>query len=327
MAASPARKDSWPTKSAVLISALPMVSTFVRDKIGKMGWRVMATTTSLEDAHKLIHKGEVTLIIIDDMELEPCSSVIRRFIGDPLGVLTPTLALVSEARSDEADAIARMGCPEIVMYPITPGKVDGSLRSLFKRWEAPFYEAVRHAARLVTLGKVETGLRLLTQINNANPPSSLATQSLAYFYRKLKEHKTAEKILLAALQKSPNDLGCILSLSDLYLHASMPAFAYRLLSGAHRGFPKSIALLPELIQACVMVEKYAEAIDFLFLLQAKGYLSNSVPPMLAKLLLAESRGIEVEQLSTRRNDLTKQIFLEWTAIEESQPAAPPAVAS
>lgn len=313
-----ARKDLWPLKRAVLVSSLPTVITVVRDKLIRMGWRLAETTDSLERAQEMIDKGEVALLILDERAQEPASSLLRRFIADPLGVLVPTLVMVSEAHHQEAYSISKMGCPEIILLPLTATKLDEAIKETIKRWETPFYQAIRQAYQLVTGGKVESGLRLLTQVNNANPPSSLATQSLAYFYRQLKELKTAEKILLANLQKTPTDMGCILSLSDLYINAAMPAFAYRLLAGAYRAFPLSSALLPELVQSCIMLNRNSEAIDYLYQMIARNYLTEAARPVLAKLLLAEARLPEVEKIPGQRHDLARRIQVAWSDYESKQ---------
>lgn len=303
----------------------PNVNVFVREMVTNIGWRVAETTTSMDAALNIIRTGKASLIILDDNIAEPVSFLMRRLIGDPLGVLTPTIALVLEQNRREAEALSRMGKPEVIPHPLSVGAFAPRLRGLLKRWEVPFMESCRQAAGLVILGKVETGLRMLTQLNNSDPPSSLPTQALAYFYRQLKEHRTAEKILLAALQKSPTDLGCIFSLSDLYLHSAMPGYALKLLSGAATAFSTSLTLLPDLVEACVMLGRLDEAIVYLYRMHDADFLGSFTQNYLVRLLLAEGRDQEVGRLAARRRELTLRTMKTWSDFET--PAATNAAAS
>jgi hypothetical protein len=312
---SASKKSTWPKQTAIVVSDSPNVHMLLRELLRSYGWGVVDSTPSVDRAIAYVRQGGAYLVIADDTLAMPATRVLRMLLSDPVTVCTPTLTFLLEAHKGETSALARIGRPAIIDKPLTPSKFLPGFVELIRTWEREPYLTLRGANQALLSGDVGRGFRLLAQMTEQEAVQQTAAQALALHLRRKGKIKEAEALLLGMLKRAPRDLGTIFALADLYLHAAMPKLAHRLLVGAKSAFGNSLAVVPDLVQAALMMGDLEDAIRSLYLLLGASEAEDETMNFLARLLFAEGREQEAERVLLNNRAAFKRVQSGWQMLE------------
>ena len=292
----------------------------LRDLVRSHRWTIIESVDTIEPVILAIEKNRARLIIIDDSPEMPGSFLLRRLMKNPICMATPTLCLSSMDDKPEVNVISQVSNVSITPKPLTPDKFFPTFNELNQKWSTGFYALLRQAIAQILGGKHETGLRMLTKLNEHRGARLLVAPILAHYYQITSNFVTAEKILLATLKENPRSISLVFSMTELYVNASMPMMAYRLLTGARAHFGSAAAILTELTQVCLLLNKIDEALVHLTMLHEAGFDPQQVPLSIARLLYAEGRQSEVSKYISR-NSLLQKFEQSWTPETPPPPIA------
>jgi hypothetical protein len=312
---SGAKKSTWPKQAAIVVSDSPNVHMLLRELLRSYAWTVIESTPSVEKAVNFVRSGHAFLVIADDTLATPATRLLRYLLTDPQTVCTPVLTFLLEANKGEAPAIQRLGRPVIVDKPLTPSKFVPGFVQLVRTWEKEPYLSLRKANYEVLAGNDVQGLRALGRLKENPEMRPLASQALALHLRRLGKIKEAETLLLGAMKRAPRELSTMLALADLYLSAAMPKLAHRLLLGARTAFGQSVTMIPDLIQAALLMGNIEDAIHSLYVLQRAGYMEDETVSFLTRLLFAEGREQEAEKILNNNRAAFKKLQAGWVQAE------------
>ena len=311
----PKKKNAWPKQETIVVSENENFHMMVRQLIRSYHWKVQSTTNSIQQGLDCVKNGLADVMIIDDTRGLPALRMLRTLITDTVGLLTPVIYVTSEGEKNELTAIQNLGRPEIVQKPFTPSKFVPCFVNLLNVWETKPYVDLRAAAADFIAGNGAQGVKTLAPLLEHKEVSSFVAQVIASRYRVLGKFKEAESLLLKNLQRNPRNLSVIFNLVDLYNDAAMPHLARRFLSSAYASFGKASCLVPDLVQTTILLGKLDEAIDFMMPLFQKNTLDDQSLFFLARLLLAEGRELEAEQVLTGHRNRFKKMIELWQQAE------------
>lgn len=287
----------------------------LREILRGYSWSILDATASIERAVQTIRQGQAFLLIVDDTPQMPLVRQLRYQLSDPVGALTPVLGFLLETHRHETAAIQHMGRPQVVDKPLTPSKFVPGFVNLVRTWEREPFVSLRRANYQFLSGNDAAGLRLLVKLTELEQTQHFAAIAIASHLRRMGKIKQAESILLAMLKKSPRELGTMTALADLYMHAAMPKVAHRLLSSARATYSQSMSMMPDMVQASLLMGNMSDAIACLYIMHKAAFMEPETSDFLARLLFAEGRESEAEHvLSTNKNAL-KRIQAGWSASE------------
>lgn len=310
------KKSTWPRQAAIVVSDSPNVHMLLRELLRSYNWTVTESTPSVEHAVSMVRLGQAYLVILDDTVQVPSSRHLRFLLSDPLATCTPVLSFLLDVHKSEIEALSKMGRPELVEKPLTPSKFVPGFINLVRTWEKEPFVSLRRANYHFVVGNEAQGLRGLARVAEAAATQPFAAQALALHLRRLGRIKQAETVLLAALKRSPRELGTIMALAHLYMHAAMPKMAHRLLLSARSSFGQSHAVIPDLVQAAIMLGAIDDAIQSMNLLIKSGQADDETLLHLTRLLLAEGRDLEAERLLVNHRAIFKKIQAAWIQAEQ-----------
>lgn len=308
-------KGSWPKKTAILVSETKNFHMILRELIRGHGWSVIDSTPSVHRAFDLVQAGEAYVVIFDDIQEKPVSTFVRLRLTNPYALCTPTLAFLLESRRSESQVLSAMGHTTITEKPLTPGKFTPTFSELIRRWEKEPWLSLRRANYLFNQGQQANGLKTLLGTLSQSVTLGISAPAVAAHLRGFGRLKDAESILLSAITKAPKDIGIIVSLADLYMHAAMPKLAFRLLNAVQSTMKNTQTLAPDLVQAAVLNGKLDDAIKLMFGLQRSALGNEEVTSQLLRLLLAEGRKDEAEKLLYNNKKSFAKIIESWDAAE------------
>lgn len=283
----------------------------LRELVRSNGWKIAESTPSMDRAIELLKTGHAFMLICDDSQQTPVTRYVRHSLTDSVSLCTPTLAFLGESHKGETRALERMGRPFIAEKPLTPSKFLPAFSGLIKAWEKDSLLALRRANYLFIDGQDAQGFKALARLMGDPSIGPLACQALALQLRNATKIKEAETLLLKSLQKAPREMGTLLALSDLYLQAAMPKVAHQLLKAARGTFANALAMLPDLIQAELMLGLVEEAIVNLSTLVKAGENDEQTLDFLARLLFAQGRDGEAEKLLADAKAVFKRLQAAW----------------
>ncbi len=319
MSFSTTKKSTWPRQTAIVVSDSPNVHMLLRELLRSYSWTVIDSTASTERAVNALRQGQAFLVIADDTLKMPLIRHLRYQLSDPIAAVTPVLGFLLETHKHETAAIHHLGRPQIVDKPLTPSKFVPGFVNLVRTWEKEPYVTLRRANYQFLSGNDAAGLRLLVKLAELEETQHLAAPALALHLRRLGKIKQAESVLLATLKKSPRELGTMTALADLYMHAAMPKLAHRLLTGARTTYSQSMAMLPDMVQAALLMGHIDDAIACLYIMQKAGFMEQETNEQLSRLLFAEGREGEAERVLSNNKNALKKLQTGWAIAESSQP--------
>ena len=325
------KKSSWQKQTAVVISDSPNMHMLLRELLRPYSWTVSESTSSSKTATNLVRMGAANLIIIDDSLKSPAYLNARYLMADPVTLCTPKLSFLLSARDSEEQAMLKMGIASVVFKPLTPAKFVPGFAALLRAWEKEPYLSLRRTNYLYLRGEETKAVMALARLMQVPEVHSTCAQAIALHLRRSLKLKEAEKVLLTSLKRSPRELGTILALADLYLHAAMPKLAHKLLLGARTAFSQSMAMVPDLVQSALMLGQLDDAINSLNLVLKRGDIDEMTLSFLGRLMYAEGREGEAERVLTANGGHFKKLHASWQAADAQGAAAvataalPPAV--
>jgi len=309
-------KSKWPRKSIVVISQSPNLHMLLKELVRGYGWVIEESTESVDRAIELVKTGVAYMIIVDDSVEEPAAGTLRVLNSDLITCATPVLSFLLDLHETERDAIRHLGHNEIVEKPLTPSKFIPGFRKLIATWESQQYVALRMAIHQFMRFGPEMGHNTMKKLIGIDSILPLVAQNMSINYRNRGNLVDAEKILLHALKKSPKNLGLLLALGELYMHCAMPKMAHRLFNSARANFGDSMAILPDMIQSALSLEKFEEATAGLLNLKKRQFQEKNTADFLTRVLLANGRENEAEkQLAAKKNQFRK-IKASWVEAAE-----------
>lgn len=310
-----AKKSSWPRQTAIVVSDSPNVHMLLRELLRSYGWSVIDSTPSVERAVTMLRQGQAFLVITDDTPTTPAVKLVRYLLSDPIAVGTPVLSFLLESQKHETAAMSRMGRPQIVDKPLTPSKFIPGFVNLVKTWEKEPLATLRRANYQFLAGNDGVGMRALDKLIEVDSIHQLVAQSASLHHRRAGKVKDAETTLLSSLKRSPHDLGLMVALADLYMHSAMPKLAHRLLAGARTRHAQSMAVVPDLVQAALLMGNVEDAIVNLYSMLKAAYMEEETSNYLARLLFAEGREAEAERVLNNNKNAFKRIQSGWANAE------------
>ncbi len=289
----------------------------LRELLRSYAWTVIESTPSVERAVNIIKQGQAHLVIIDDSLPSPAVRHVRYLQSNPITTCTPVLTFLLEAHKGETAALNKIAARlQLVEKPLTPSKFVPGFIHLVKAWEKEPYVTLRKANYQFLSGNNQQGIRMLAKLAEIEVIRHVCSQALAQHLRIAGKVKEAETILLSALKKNPRELGTMIALADLYMRVGMPKLAYRLLMGARLSFGQSLAVIPDMIQAALLMGSIPEAIECLTILNKAGHNDDETTSFLARLLYAEGREVEAEKILNNNRASYKKIQTGWIAAEQ-----------
>jgi DNA-binding response OmpR family regulator len=312
------KKSIWSKQEAIVVSENENFHMMVRQLLRTYNWTTSVSTNSVRDAIDSVRIGKVSLVILDDTRELPAIRTLRAMMADTVCLLTPVLAIISEACTSEISMIQMMGRPGIIQKPFTPSKFVPVFSQLVKTWEKPPFLNLRSAADDFIQGNTVQGIKKLGALLDNKEVLSFSAQVIALRYRAAGKLKEAEAILLKTLKLNPRNISIILSLVDLYNEAAMPHLARKFLNVAQNSYTQATSLIPDMVQTDLMMGNLEEAIFLLMPLFNRNALDIRSVNFLARLLLAEGREQEAERVMIEYRGVLKKMSEIWN-LEESTP--------
>ncbi len=306
------------------MSHSPNLPMLLKELLRSYSWHVEETTHTISGALDAVRNGRAFLFIVDDTIEEPAVSTIRQLLTDPISCCTPILSFLLEHHQNEAAALSKFGNVEIVPKPLTPSKFLPGFRSLVQKWESRPYLALRMGINQHLRFGPEIGHNSMKKMLNIDSIFALVAQNMSLHYRSYGNIADAEKILLYALKKNPKDLGLTLSLGDLYMHCAMPRLAFRLFQSARQVYGDSMAVLPDLTQAALILGDFSTAVTLLTIMYRKEFKVDETLDFLTRAQFAEGRISDAEKTLAIKKAHFKKLLEAWhtTALpDQSQEAS------
>jgi DNA-binding response OmpR family regulator len=311
------RQSTWPKRSAILVGESAHLHALIRQFLKSFQWTVDIQTQSAEEALLEINQGRSYLVIIDDSEATPATEVIRHFASDPLGVLTPVLVLLGDGSLKERVNLSSALPVTVIEKPLTPSKFGPGFKALLKRWESHDFLALRAAGLQWLKGRKDLAHALCERLLPREQVRSVASQFVALHLRLSGDIALAEQCLLTSLQKSPQDLGLMIALGDLYLRSAMPKMSRRILEAAKQNYGNSMLIVPDLAQASFMLGEFQEAATWLEIMLEQQYKEETVVTDISRIYFSLGEELKVmTALSSRRKKIEKMLK-KWQAAEDS----------
>jgi Tfp pilus assembly protein PilF len=293
----------------------------LREILRGLGWTICDLTSSATKALAYIRQGEAKMIILDDTVSMPSLYAARYLMTEPVAVCTPILGLLLPVHATESTVLSRLGV-YLCEKPLTPSKFTPIFNALLRHWEKEPFAALRQANTHLLAGDYALATLALAKLMGDSATQHLSAHIIAVTLRKSGKLKDAEQVLLKSLKRNPRELTTILALVDLYLCGAMPHLAQKLLSSAQTLYPKSQLLVPDLVQANLMLGHIDAAIDQLSQVLKTNAADTLSVHFLARLLFAEGRETEAEKLLTAHDISFKKFHNAWHgAVPDTLPAA------
>lgn len=307
--------QSWPQKNLVLISQSSNLYMFLKGLVRSAGWNVLGTTPSVEEVARLISQKQASLIVIDDSPDEPAISIMRQLMEHMICFTTPIFSFILEDHKSDNQVLESIGQTEVVGKPLTPSRFLPAFTQLLRRWESKSYALLRMSSYRY---HEEWDRRLfrdrLTKLMKFDELTHLAGITLARVFFEEEKITEAERVLLDIIKTDSGNLGSILALGDLYLKSALPALALRLFLSAYKTYGHSRSLLPDIIQAELMLCNVSGAMERLEEMRKHHYMSEQISPMLAKIYLSQGRLAEAEAALPDRKGLYQKMKDSWSQI-------------
>lgn len=307
--------SSWPQKNVAILTQSPNTYMFLRELLRSMGWSVSKTTPSVLEAIECLKQKEAYILIVVDSVEEPSANLLRHLMSDPITFATPIFTFLLDDHKFEKPPLTFMGFKEVVEAPLTPSKFVPGFRALVKRWEAKPMMALRGILYKYyddnDSDKLKDLLRKLLPVESTGP---IASAILAMLLAQEGELQEAEKILLDRIKADPKNLCSVLTLANLYLEHSMPHIAKRLFMSTHKKFERSSCLLPDVVQAEMMLCNFDSAISMLELMAKRKYMVEKVVPFMARVAYAIGKKEDAQDYMLEKKGLFQKIERSWSTV-------------
>lgn len=276
---------------------------------------MVKSTPSAREAIELLKQKEAYILIVDDSIEEPSANMIRYLMLDPIIYATPVFTFLMEDHKFEKAPLSFMGFKEIVAKPLTPSKFIPSFNALLKRWETKPMMALRGIFYRYYDDHDDSKLKeLLGKLLLVESTAPIVSPIIASILMNEGELTEAEKILLEKIKADPKNLCSVLTLGNLYLQHAMPHLARRLFSSTHKQFDRSCCLLPDIVQAEMMLCNFESALNVLEKMANRRYMVDKTLPFMARIAYALGRKQDAAEYMTEKKGLYQKIERSWSGI-------------
>ena len=296
-----------------ILTQSPNTYMFLRELLRSMGWIVVKSTPSASEAIKIIKTKEAYVLIVDDSIEEPSANMIRQLMLDPIIYATPIFTFLLEEHRFEGAPITFMGFKEMVAKPLTPSKFVPNFTALIKRWETKPMMALRGIFYRYFDDSNESKLKdLLGKLLLVESTAPVVNPIIATLLMQAGKLQEAEKILLEKIKANPKNLRSVVTLGNLYLQYSMPHVAKKLFLNTHKQFEGSCCLLPDIVQAEIMLCNLESALEILQQMANRKYMLDKVQPFMARIALALGRKHDAEDYMKEKKGIFHKIERSWS---------------
>jgi hypothetical protein len=224
----------------------------IRSALSEIGMLSINYSTDINEALTLLKKPENQIIFIGDDYITPMDLVLRSFLSDPIGCLSPVITITSLPVGKKY--IQSMGRPMMLAEPLNKLKVKSAVQTLIEVWTKGKYRSVLDILVDFKLERVSEGLiNIKAKLSDPNLQSILVPTFVNNLILE-QDFQLAEKILLFALKKNPLDYGLLLSLSGLYIKAGSPMMALRLIESVEEKQGTKLGFLLDKAQSYLMLQ-------------------------------------------------------------------------
>lgn len=292
----------------------------ITERLSRRGWKIAVTTASILRGFKALYDRKGSVLLVGDSPELPAILTLRNQVSDPLAILTPTIVASCEENAADKAHLIEMGTPEIIDYPLNPAKFVDTLEWVLRRWSQGHLRKLTEAKNNLLNRQPAVSMKILTQIIGVHEIIPLAVPCLGHFIRKQTDAKTVEKILLNALKEHPRNLGVVIATVDFYLKAAMPDTAIKLITAARKNHGNPRIIIPEQIQALLMLNRVQECIPLLEILKTTGFMPQTARNFLLRCLYAEGFTERFERVAAGENLLLEQFQKQWSKQSLSESA-------
>jgi thioredoxin-like negative regulator of GroEL len=316
-----AKKSSWPDMTATVASTSENITLVLREIVKNSGWRVSNNTGYLDAALGELQHGYASLLIIDESPDLTGPEAVHTLISHPVGRLTPCLVILAEFSRMEAMYYKSVLGVMPVVKPLTPSKFLPAFDDLKRQWENPIFTIARKCAAAMTKGDFESVKPVLLKMTTVPTIEVYAATALSQIYLSEHKFKDAETILLQTFKRSPKSMGLLLSLARFYISAQMPHNALRFLERLKTSCNGTTLFAFDIALTALTLGKVDMALEHLTEWHRQHPGCQHVVQNIAKLLVAEGRAEDLEELLELNKALSKRIVDRWDKLEAIQQPA------
>jgi DNA-binding response OmpR family regulator len=254
--------EQWAVKTVEIFSPTHRSLGFdLSDVLGQRTWKVKETTSSFKKAFAEITIGSASVLVIDDSDQQPATTLLRHQIFDLISSITPTIILSSPQHKEELPFMSRIGMPEVVQKPLSPATFLAAFDQLIHRWSTPIMSDLRNVGRQLINKQRKTAFQGLLHLYKQQETTSLTVPTLALIYRLAGKNDVAERLLTSHLDKYPEHVCAMLHLIDIYLFGGEPLKALELIKVLDTVYHRPKSLRVDLIQAHLMLNELIPTIE------------------------------------------------------------------
>ncbi|SMF33363.1 hypothetical protein [Pseudobacteriovorax antillogorgiicola] len=303
---------AWEIPNLVLISAQKdSVTGEIVDRLLRRGWKFSHMTDNIREGFSALEDGEASVLLIEDSHDLPASLVLRGQLSNPTALLTPTMVAASDDQPDKA-LFKEIGMPEVIDAPIHPARFIESLEFMLRRWSTGNLARIWDVRKLLVKKQSTEAMKALTTMVGTSELMPLLAPAIAHGIRRLNDAKVVEKVLLNAIREFPRNLGIILSTIDFYLHMAMPDTALKVIEAAKKNHGNPNLVIPEQIQAKLMLNEVDQCIPLLKELMKANYMPKTAKVFLSRCLYAEGHVEDFMNSIDHQIILLDQFKQAWT---------------
>ncbi len=311
-------KSLWLTKSVVVFCDNNSSTKQLGDLLRSFNWNIGAIVNTFEEALNIIRQGKASILIAEESQETPFFITQRQLIGDEIGALTPLLGIVSSNRKSDRDLLLRIGAPDLMMKPLTPATFVPGFSNVLRKWESKLFTAVRSCQFRLIRGQRDEALKMLTKLTTFPVVQNLASNALAMDLLKSGKPKECERFLLNAINNRPGNMTLLILLGQLYLTYASPRLALNIFTKAQVAFKQTPILLPDIIQAHLMLNNFDTAISLMQDFLNYNFMRSNMANFLARTFIAAGLQSNVEQLLSDRPDISISVKKAWQQAENFQ---------
>lgn len=296
----------------------------LRHLLFSVGWHIEKVSESTDDCFEAIATQKACVTIIDDSLDLPATVSIRKMFSRPISFCYPIVCFLMDKHAEEFPLLSSFGFIEVIKKPIVPTTFTQAFNRMLKRWETQSYFALRLGGyKFINTKSTPSRIDVMARLSQLPEIKRIPVLVLAHELAASGFPLKAESLLLDFIKQNPSDAPSIIALADLYLRWCMPYMAHRFFSSITKKHQNSLCLYPDLIQAHCMLNQIQEALELLQTAYKKDYYLAEILPFYLRLLFADGRESEANEIGKHQKGLYKKVQSAWEEIESEPPSQDP----
>jgi len=310
-------QNKWPYRAAALVSDTNNLYIHMKELVKAIGWRMDDPPCRSELGISYLENGTSFAFVVEDCVSTSAYEAVRNLSNHVIGSLTPIFVLLSENSFEDRSIYEQVLHVGVAKKPLTPSLFTPLLDKYLRLWESPVHTAIRSCAYMIVNGdfdKAEHALKKITVI-----PQAAAHTVPALMHIHISKHrwKEAETLLLESLKLYPKQISLLLTGAYFYEQAGMPAQALRFYQKLKSIAHQSSIFAFDIAQCAVSLNRFDVAIEAVKDWIRKNPGHEKADIFLSKLLLADGRDDEVNQLKTISKAQARRFIELWSQSEQS----------